>query len=277
MIGARRRRIPFPEERRPLLFAHRGLSSTHPENTLASFRAAREAGVPGVELDVHLTRDGHLAVIHDDTTARVAHGGQPPLMIEHSDWKDLAALDVGSWKGPGFAGERIPLLREVFEELGDAVYYDVELKWGRLRGNGLEAAVIGAIRDAGLAERCALSSFNPFVASRCRALAREMPVALIWSDTADLPKPLRHGGGRWIARPDYLKPHRAEALRLLSRGAGNRSAGSRRGGSRVPVAAWTVDDPQEARRLVDLGCDALISNTPAGLDPAWRSGLALLR
>ena len=272
MIGARRRRIPFPEERRPLLFAHRGLSSTHPENTLASFRAARDAGVPGVELDVHLTRDGKLAVIHDDTTARVAPGGHPPLRIHESDWKDLAALDVGSWKGAGFAGEKIPLLRDVFEELGDAVYYDVELKWGRLRGNGMEASVIGAIRDAGLAERCALSSFNPLVASRCRALAGEMPVALIWSDTADLPKPLRHGGGRWVAWPDYLKPHRAEALRVLSRG-----AGSDRKAARVPVAVWTVDDPQEARRLVDLGCDALISNAPVGLDPAWRSGRPLLR
>lgn len=64
----------FPEIARPLLFAHRGLSSIAPENTMAAFKLARDMGMPGIEFDVHLTKDGKLAVIHDHSTARwVAH------------------------------------------------------------------------------------------------------------------------------------------------------------------------------------------------------------
>lgn len=57
---------------RPLVFAHRGLSSLYPENSMVAFRAARDAGVPGVELDIHLSRDRRLVVFHDDTTGRIA-------------------------------------------------------------------------------------------------------------------------------------------------------------------------------------------------------------
>lgn len=259
-----RPRTPFPDEPRPLVFAHRGLSSKYPENTMAAFRAARDLGVPGVELDVHLTRDGELAVIHDDTTARIAPGNPEPLRIGSSDWKALSSMDAGSWKGPSFAGERIPRLRELFEELGDAVYYDIELKWGQFRSGGLEHAVLRAIRDAGLDDRCAVSSFNPFSVARFGALAPEIPVALIWSDTEDVPRPLRRGGGRWIARPHYLKPHKAEARRLLQ----HRRTAGHPGAAGHPIAAWTVDDPQEARDLVALGCDAIISNAPHGLSLA---------
>lgn len=249
----------FPGERRPLLFAHRGLSSVEPENTLAAFRAARDAGVPGLELDVHLTRDGRLAVIHDDSprrTTRVPGSGAsegPEGRIEDLEWSELAGLDTGSWKNPARSGERIPLLRELFEEIGDSVYYDIELKSRSASGGPLERAVARAIADAGLGGRCAISSFNPFAIRRFKECAPGIPTAIIWCRSKELHWFLRHGEGRWLGAADYLKPEHVLVRPFPGRA---------RPATLRPVAAWTVDDPAEARRLVACGCEGIVSNAP---------------
>src|SRR5262245_46332535 len=88
-----------------LVIAHRGASSYAPENTLAAFDLALQMGVRHIELDVHLSRDGHLVVIHDDTVDRTTNGSGP---VVHYTLAELQALDAGSWFGAAFAGERIP-------------------------------------------------------------------------------------------------------------------------------------------------------------------------
>ena len=90
-------RVPLlPDFTRPLLFAHRGLSSLYPENTMAAFSAARAAGISGIELDVHQTKDGKLVVFHDDTTKRIGMNPEAALSIEGSDYATLSGLDIGS-------------------------------------------------------------------------------------------------------------------------------------------------------------------------------------
>jgi len=252
-------RLPIlPGAPRPLIFAHRGLSSRAPENTMASFRLAAEEGAPGIELDVRLTRDGKLAVIHDQYTGRVTAGRDPSakgLNVEASAWAQLAPLDVGAWKDPRWAGERIPLLEDVLDEFGETVYFDIELKSPRATSRGLEAAVARAIRGAragrGPALGCIVSSFNPIALARFKAIAPDIPTAIIWSTDRELPPCLRHGEGRWIAKADCLKPesslHRGKAAENWRR----------RHWTRI---AWTVDSPEEARELYAAGCDGFISN-----------------
>lgn len=98
-------RLPLlPGRARPLILAHRGLSAEAPENTLAAFRLAVERGMPGIELDVRLSADGELAVIHDGYTGRVSPSGpggeeSKGLQVERSSWAELRSLDVGAWKG----------------------------------------------------------------------------------------------------------------------------------------------------------------------------------
>lgn len=247
---------PLPGRDRPLVFAHRGVSSEAPENTMAAFRLAKEQGVPGVELDIHLTSDGKLAVIHDHSTKRVAPGTD--LNIEASSLAELKAVDIGSWKDRRFSGERIPLLSELFEELGKDLYFDVEIKSGQAEDKGLEAALAAIVADFRMGpDNLIVSSFNPIAVKRFKALAPSIPTAIIYCVDKGVPWYLRHGEGRWIAGTDVLKPKHTQATKAglaLGRAIGGR-----------PVIPWTIDDPAIAARVLTIGCDGVISNAPRSL------------
>lgn len=107
------------------IIAHRGASGSAPENTMAAINRAWEIGADGVEVDVHLTKDGVPVVIHDTDTKRVAG---KKLVVKKSTYAELQELDVGSWKGPEFAGERIPRLDEVLASMPARKNFFVELK-----------------------------------------------------------------------------------------------------------------------------------------------------
>jgi glycerophosphoryl diester phosphodiesterase len=245
------RLVPLPERDRPLIFAHRGLSSEAPENTMAAFRLAKDAGVPGVELDIHLTADGRLVVIHDHTTARVSPGTS--LNVEASTMTQLRSVDIGSWKGDRFKDERPPLLSELFEELGGDLYFDIEIK--RAEDKGLEAAFAKLLADFRFgAERIVVSSFNPIAIKRFKTLCPSVPTAIIYCVDDDVPAYLRHGEGRWIGHTDFLKPKHTQATKAgLALG---RLVGGRK------VIPWTIDDPAVAARVLSIGCDGVISNMP---------------
>lgn len=248
------RRAIFEGARLPLLFAHRGYSTRAPENTLRAFGAAREAGIPGVELDVHRCATGELVVIHDHDLERLA--GRPGT-VEDEDFAALRELDVGSWFGRGFEGERIPLLAEVFDLLGDSVYYDIEIKSRRKKAGALEHDLVELLRARSLTGRCLISSFNPYSIRRVKAIDPELPTALLYSNAKEVPWPLRHGEGRLIAGCNILKPEstkiRPWALFF------NRTL------MRYPIVTWTVDSPDEAARLLRMNVAGIVSNDPGAL------------
>src|SRR4051812_29446250 len=103
-------------ERHVPMVAHRGESHDAPENTLASFDLAWSRGDEAAELDIHLTKDGKLIVSHDPDTKRLPEGGVELVIKDHTA-DELRKLDVGSWKDPKFAGQRLPLLDEVLARL----------------------------------------------------------------------------------------------------------------------------------------------------------------
>ncbi len=247
------RLVPLPGRDRPLVFAHRGLSSEAPENSMAAFRLAKQMGAPGVELDIHLTADGQLVVIHDHTTARVSPGTS--LNVEASTMAQLREVDIGSWKDGRFKAERPPLLSELFEELGNDLYFDVEIKSAKAEDKGLEAAFAKLLSDFKYgAERIVVSSFNPVAIKRFKALCPSVPTAIIYCIADDVPAYLRRGEGRWIAHADFLKPKHTQATKAgLAMG---RLVGGRK------VVPWTIDDPAVAARVLSIGCDGVISNMP---------------
>ncbi|MBN1835325.1 MAG: glycerophosphodiester phosphodiesterase [Spirochaetales bacterium] len=249
-----------------LLFGHRGYSGIAPENTLAAFRALLEHGVPGVELDVHLSRDGGLPVVHDDNLRRVT--GRD-VEVEECTIDEIRELDAGAWFGDSFRGERVPVLEEVFELLGSRVYYDIELKWGRRAGGGLEERVLECIRDHGLRGRCLISSFNPFCIRRVQALDPAQPTAHIYANHPEVPRLLRRGQARWVVSTPVLKPRHDQIgpwTALLYR----RLLPSR-------ILAWTVDEPAEARRLLALGVQGIISNQPGRIAGVFRDFSGIFR
>ena len=153
---------------RPRIVAHRGASADAPENTLAAFRAAWALGVEAVELDVRVSRDGAVVVIHDATTARVAGVDRP---VAAQTLAELRALDVGAWRGPAFAGERIPTLAEALALVPVGATLFVELKTTAADA----PAIAAAIRAAAPLAPGAQVAWQSFDADALAALAAALP------------------------------------------------------------------------------------------------------
>ena len=237
--------VPAPHRAdRPLILGHRGASATAPENTLAAFSRALAEGADGVELDVWRCATGEVVVIHDGDTARTC--GER-LRVAESPLAALRRLDAGAWKGARFRGERIPLLSEVLEALPDAVV-NVELKG---RDRALAGAVARLVAEAGAGARTLVSSFDFALVAAFRAAAPRVATGLLFAPAWH--RPLRVPlAAAWL-RPSALHPD----LRLCSP---RRLAAWRAAGRAVNV--WTVDEPDEVRRLARAGVAGLVCNDP---------------
>ncbi|HAE21703.1 MAG TPA: glycerophosphodiester phosphodiesterase [Spirochaetaceae bacterium] len=243
----------LPGRERPLLFAHRGLSSEAPENTMAAFRLARDYGIPGIELDIHLTKDGKIVVIHDGNTKRTAPGSD--VDVENEPYAAFSGLDIGSWKDARYSAERVALLSDVLEEFTPGMYFDVEIKAAKAADRGLEAALAALLSSMSLSADCiAVSSFNPVAIKRFKAYAPTIPTGIIYCDSKELPAYLRQGQGRWLGAADFLKP-KYDMVKPLG-------MALKRGFAGRPVLPWTIDEPIEAARVRGLGCEGIISNKP---------------
>ena len=232
----------------PIVIAHRGASAYAPENTLAAFRLAADQGAQAVELDAKLSLDGQVVVIHDQTVERTT--GAKGVVIAMT-LAEMKALDAGSFMGAQFRGEPIPTLEEVFAEVGQRLFINVELTNYTSPGDRLVERVAGLVRKYRLEERVIFSSFHPLNLLRARLLLPEVPRAI-------LAEPGRKG--RW-ARSFWLKLLAPEMVNPYFSDADSRfMAQQRRYGRRV--YPWTVDDPAEMTRLVRLGASGIITNDP---------------
>jgi glycerophosphoryl diester phosphodiesterase len=240
---------------RPLVLGHRGASADAPENTVAAFRRAMDEGADGVELDVWRCASGEVVVFHDEDAARVAGA---PLRIAETPLPELRALDVGAWKGARWRGERIPLLAEVLEALPQAVV-NVELK-SRGRDLALARAAARVIARAGAGARVIVSSFDHRLVAAFRVAAPDLPVGLLFD--AEHRWRLRTALAIRLLGPAAVHPDR----RLVTR---ERAAGWARRGLAMNV--WTVDAPDEAEALCDLGAAAIITNVPGRIREAVRA------
>ncbi len=230
---------------RPLIVAHRGASAIAPENTLAAFRAAIDLGADVIELDVQRSADGHLIVIHDPTVDRTTDGRG--AVAAHAIGA-LKALDAGRWFSPRFAGERLPTLRQAVEELGKAAGLFIEIKQGPLFNDGIEAAVAAVIRDADLAARCEVSSFDHSSVRRIKAHLPEVPCGILYE--ARLIDPF---GAARLAGAEALHPNWTLITPDFVEEAHQRGHA---------VVAWTVNEEDAMTRLAASGVDAIVTDLP---------------
>ncbi len=232
----------------PLNFAHRGASYEAPENTLAAFLLAVELGADGLELDVQLSKDGEVVVIHDLVLETTTDGQGP---VRSRTLAQLRELDAGSSFDPIFAGQRIPTLQEVIEAVGGSALLNIELKTVGARDDGLAAAVVRLIEENHLLDRVVVSSFNPTAVRRVKRLNPWIPTGLLYS--RDMPFFLRWPWLRHLLRPDALHPHHSMVDGEYVRWAKERG---------YRVHTWTVDDPGQMWQLVRAGVDLIITNRP---------------
>jgi glycerophosphoryl diester phosphodiesterase len=225
---------------RPVIGAHRGASARAPENTLAAFRAALEDGAELVELDVHLTRDGRLAVIHDAETRRTT--GTAGVVAELS-MSELRRLDAGRHKGRHWAGEPIPELGDVFAAVRGHLLVNVEVKCGA----AAVPVLARCVAEHDMADAVILSSFDPAVVHAVAALGPWLLAGLLVDRPVPDPEAARAGGAQLLhVRHTYLTAALVDLLHQAGLGA----------------LAWTVNAPGEMRRLAALGVDAILSDDP---------------
>jgi glycerophosphoryl diester phosphodiesterase len=232
--------IDWSSALRPLIISHRGASAEAPENTLAAFALAQAQGADGIELDVQLSADGWPVVIHDSKLERTTNGqGQ----VQQLTVAQLQELDAGE-------GQSIPTLDEVFETFGPSFLYNVELKTAALRDTGLAAAVADRIQAHHVDNQTVISSFNPLAVRWAR---RHLPQST-WVAHLSYTTTLKY---KYLLAPSQaVHPH----YRLVDAAY---MTWAKKMGWRVHV--WTVDDPAEAQRLVDLGVHAIITNQPKAI------------
>ncbi len=235
----------------PLIIAHRGFRARYPENTLAAFRAAEAAGALGVELDVALSRDRQVVVIHDDTLDRTTDGSGPVAGLTLSE---LKLLDAGAGFHPRFAGERIPTLAEVFDALGDEMGVNIEIKGSAVESgfpaDAVERQVAALVAERAAHDRVLISSFAPGCLNRVRDLDRRCPIGVLTSEP--------------ITEDDVALCRRLDAFSLNP----DHREVDKTGVDRVHAAGfrvlpYTVNDPLEMKRLFDLGVDGVITDDPA--------------
>jgi len=260
--------LEYIKSRQPIVIAHRGASGSAPENTLAAFKMAKDAGADGIELDVHLSASGDLVVIHDyelNRTARKTNGDPLDLIINVEDLTlgRLRQYDFGISFSKKYAGEKIPTLREAMDLIGPEILLDIEIKANKGKPyKELSVALARFLFDYSRKKsinNVFVSSFNPFALNvfrkESRKLKMEISTALIYANNSEVPAVLRFGQGRLIHDPDILKP--------WDRNLTNRKDLS--GGGfmkRKPVLAWTVDDPNTAKDLFNRHIAGVITNFP---------------
>jgi glycerophosphoryl diester phosphodiesterase len=240
---------------RPRCAAHRGGARLWPENSLRAFRESIALGVDLIELDVHATADGPLAVIHDATLERTTEGRGPVVAMPAAAVRRLRV------RGPDGAltEERVPLLEDVLALVAPSpVGLLVEVK-GPARGaryEGLEACVVAALRDGGLAERATVMAFNPEVVTRVRALAPALPATLLVAA-----RQVESAGGRAEAAVDWAVATGATDLGLEHTVA-DRAVVVRAHAASLRLGVWTLDDPGRVAELAAAGVDIITTDRP---------------
>ena len=181
------------------IYAHRGSSGTHPENTLAAFHEAARLPIDGVEFDVHLTNDGELVIIHDEKIDRTSDGKG---CVKDMSLAELRSFDFGSWFAPEFQGEQIPRLQEVLDVFSKTSHHlNIELKSDIFPYEGMAEKVVKLVVEKNLEPRVVISSFDHSALRTVKKIAPHIETAALFMEV--LVDPL-----------DYMRTIPADALHL---------------------------------------------------------------
>ena len=227
------------------IFAHRGSKGTHPENTLASFKEAVHVGSDGIELDVHLTKDGQLVVIHDETVDRTTNSTGEIRNLTLAKIKDL---DAGSWYNATFAGEKIPTLEEVLlllKELGFNGQLNIELKTDIIQYEGLVEKCLALQGTQTWPFSIVYSSFNPYTLVELKKIKPSQEIGLLFESKEWANK------GDAILKKESYHPD----LKLLDWTLDWNK-------NQLPLRVWTVNEDKDINRCFELQIEAIFTDYP---------------
>ncbi len=228
------------------IFAHRGVSSHYPENTGAAFYAASKLPIAGIELDVHLTVDGEVVVIHDETIDRTSNGTG---YVKDYTLQQLRALDFGSWFSDECRGESILKLGEVLELFAGTHHrINIELKTDVFPYDGIETLVLKEVASYQMTERVIISSFNHESIQIVSQIAPYIETAALFAEIL-------------IDFTTYTAQIPTNAIHVSLPTAFRKSVGSALEKGAI-VRAYTVNGIDMALQLQQLGIDAIFTDDP---------------
>jgi len=243
----------------PRVLGHRGAAGLAPENTLVSFHRGRAEGADVLELDVHATADGEVVVLHDATLDRTTEGSGA---VRERPWDEVRRLDAGfrftpdggrtfPYRGQGVT---IPRLADLMTAL-PAMPLNIEVKQG---DPPIVGAVIALVRGA--RAPVVLAAEHDAIMLAIRAAAPDLPTSLAAGEVAAFHDAVEHG--RAPALPPSVValqiPPRFGDIELVTAA----SVGAAHAAG-VEMHVWTINDPAEIHRLLDLGVDGIVSDFPA--------------
>lgn len=238
------------------IIAHRGASHDAPENTLAAFRLGWEQGADAAELDIFLTRDGRIAVLHDATTRRTTG---VDLRVADATLAQVQALDAGSKKGAPWTGERVPALEEVLAGLPAGKRLLIEIKCGPEVLPALERAMAASGHAA---EALVLIGFDYVTMQAARQRFPRAPIYWLARYRADKKTGAMPDIETLIAQAVAA---RFDGLNLDHKFPMNAAFVAQVRAAGLKLSAWTVNDAAIARRLAAAGIDGLTTDRPAWL------------
>ena len=229
-----------------IIFAHRGFSGLYPENTMLAFRKAAEVGCDGIELDVQLTKDGVIVIMHDETIDRTTNGKGN---LRDYTYEELCAFDCCG-KFPGmYAFQRIPTLQEYLEWVKDTgLLTNIELKNSVYYYENLEEKVIDMVRELGMEDRVIFSSFNLVSVTKCKRMIPEIPMGFLSETRVD-----NMGAFAKEYQVEYYHPDKSYLTE-------NQVEDCHRKG--IGVNVWTVNKKTDMERMAEWKVDGIFTNYP---------------
>lgn len=249
---------PNPSDH-PYIIAHRGISGKAPENTLSSFaRAVSTPGVKMIELDVRISQDEHVIVLHDRTLQRTSTGNGA---ARNYTLKEIKEFDAGSWFHPAFSSERIPTLREVLQLVKGKAWFNIELKGDFFYRNHefFVRRVIETVRAEGVEDQVLYSSFTHDLLALVRKEEPKAITGVIYNIYRDFGRPPSKLAGRVHASVFVCAKH--ELRKSMIRDA--RQHG-------LALYVYTLNSIQDARKMIQLGVDGIISDNADDIIAALR-------
>lgn len=230
-----------------LIFAHRGSSGTHPENTMPAFYEAERVKADGIELDVHLSKDGEVVIIHDETLDRTTNGSG---YVKDYTLAELQKFDAGFRFKNGMYSAKIPTLQEFLEWFKETydMLCNIEIKKTTLINFQLEEKTVALVKRYGLEERVIISSFNHYSIVYCRRLAPEIEIAPLFMEGLYRPWSYARLLGAKGIHPYYRAVNEELIRKCQDEG--------------ISVRPFTVDKEDDLVRFIQAGTDAVFTNFP---------------
>lgn len=228
------------------ILAHRGASGYAPENTLYAFKKAISMNSDGIELDVHLTKDEKIVVIHDEKLNRTTNGSG---LIKDFSLSELKKLDAGSWYNPKYKNEKIPTLEEVFNLVKDKnIIINIELKNGIIEYTGLEEKVLELIHKYKIEENIIISSFNHYSLLKVKSLNSKIKTGILYVASLINPWIYAKNISAYSLNPYFYSVDKNLVINCKK--------------NNINVIPYTVNDEEYIYKLIKSNIYSIITNYP---------------